>query len=116
MGHLRVPDKIRHWPEIRTPEFDRMADERDESRANFTYFSNEYAQALQAIAAIEKQAATIVAFGAPDELRTFIEQFVMMAEDTRRSALEKGEANFAEWFGELIEKAEAIRDALGVRP
>ncbi len=45
-----------------------MADDRDESRANFIYFSNEYAQALQAIAAIEKQAATIIAFGAPDEL------------------------------------------------
>lgn len=109
-------DKISHWPEIRTPESDRMADDRDESRANFIYFSNEYAQALQAIAAIEKQAATIIAFGAPDELRTFIDQFVTMADTTRNLALEKGEANFAEWFRELIEKAEAIRDALGVRP
>ncbi len=35
-----------------------------------------------------------------------------MAESTRKLALEKGEANFAEWFRELIEKAEAIRGAI----
>ena len=89
-----------------------MADDRDESRANFAYFTNEYAQALQAFATIEKQAATIVAFGAPEELRVFIDQFVEMAERARQLALERGEPNFAEWFGELIEKAEAIRSAV----
>jgi hypothetical protein len=92
-----------------------MAEDRDEKRANFVYFSNEYAQALQAFASIETQAATIIAFGAPDELRTFIEQFVTMADTSRKLALEKNEANFAEWFAELIEKAEAIRGAIAER-
>lgn len=89
-----------------------MAEDQDESRANFAYFSTEYAQALQAFATIEKQAATIVAFGAPEELRTFIDQFVEMSERARKLAVERNEPNFAEWFGELIEKAEAIRSAV----
>ena len=89
-----------------------MSDDRDESRGDFAYFSSEYAQALDAFKAIEQQAATIVAFGAPDELRTYIDQFVDMAERTRQLALDRGETNFAEWFSELIEKAEAIRMAV----
>jgi len=89
-----------------------MADDRDESRANFTYFTSEYAQALQAFATIEKQAATIVAFGAPEELRVFIDQFVEMADRARQLALDRDEPNFAEWFLELIQKAEAIRSAV----
>lgn len=79
---------------------------------DFAYFSSEYAQALDAFKAIEEQAATIVAFGAPDELRTYIDQFVEMAGRTRQLALDRGETNFAEWFAELIEKAEAIRVAV----
>lgn len=89
-----------------------MAENQDEPRASFAYFSNEYAQALQAFATIEKQAATIVAFGAPDELRIFIDQFVEMAERARALALDRNEPNFAEWFAELIEKASAIREAV----
>ncbi len=44
-----------------------------------------------------------------EDLRTFIDQFLEMAEKTRALAIEKDEPNFAEWFGELIEKAEALR-------
>ena len=94
-----------------------MAENRDESRGNFAYFSSEYAQAVDAFGAIEQQAATIIALGAPDDLRTYIEQFVEMASRTRQLAIERGETHFAEWFGELIDKAEAIRAALeGGRP
>jgi len=89
-----------------------MSDERSgESRETFTYFANEYAQALQAFKAIEEQSATLVLLGVGDDLRTFIDQFLEMAERTRALAIEKGEPNFAEWFGELIEKAEALRGA-----
>ena len=87
-------------------------DGREDPRANFAYFTTEYAQALQACAAIEKQASTLIAFGSSDELLTFIDQFVEMAGRTRDLALEKNEPNFAEWFAELIEKAEAIRGAI----
>ncbi|HUP47038.1 MAG TPA: hypothetical protein VM779_16145 [Thermoanaerobaculia bacterium] len=94
-----------------------MPEDRDETSANFAYFSSEYAQAVDAFAAIEQQAATIIALGTPDDLRTYIDQFVEMADRTRQLAAERREPNFAEWFGELIEKAEAIRASLeGGRP
>ena len=89
-----------------------MNDRTDESRETFTYFANEYAQALQAFKAIEEQSTTLVLLGVGEDLRTFIDQFLEMAEKTRALAIEKGEANFIEWFGELIEKAEALRGAI----
>lgn len=85
----------------------------DDPRATFEHLSNEYAQALQAYAAIENQASTLLLMGYTDDLRQFIEQFITMATRTRELALEKNETNFAEWFGELIEKAEKLRS--GVR-
>jgi hypothetical protein len=81
----------------------------DEARKTFLYFSNEYAQALQAFAAIETQAATLKVMGYNGELETFIDQFLQMATRVRSEALEQGEANFAEWFDELVKKAEALR-------
>ena len=81
----------------------------DDSRANFEYFSNEYAQALQAYQAIENQASTLLRMGYSDDLRQFIEQFLEMAGRAKKLAEEKGENNFAEWFGELVQKAEALR-------
>ena len=84
-------------------------DDRDDARANFDYFSNEYAQALQAYQAIENQASTLMLMGYSDDLRQFIEQFLEMASRAKALAVEKGETNFAEWFGELVEKAEALR-------
>jgi len=87
----------------------------DDPRATFDYFSNEYAQALQAFQAIENQASTLMLMGYSDDLRQFIEQFLEMASSARELAIEKGETHFAEWFGELVEKAESLRSAFGVR-
>lgn len=81
----------------------------EDPRATFEYFSNEYAQALQAFAAIENQASTLQLMGYTDDLRQFIEQFITMARRTRDLAIERGETNFAEWFGELVQKAEKLR-------
>ena len=81
----------------------------DESRENFAYFSNEYAQALQAFNAIEEQSSTLMLMGVSDDLRGFIEQFIAMASGTKALAEERGETHFAEWFGELIRKAETLR-------
>jgi hypothetical protein len=89
-----------------------MSDEAENARATFEYFSNEYAQALQAYAAIENQASTLLLMGHSDNLLLFIDQFLAMATRVRDSALEKGEKNFAEWFGELVEKAEKLRTAV----
>jgi len=84
----------------------------DDPRANFEYLSNEYAQALQAWDAIEKQASTLMLMGYTGDLRQFLEQFLEMATRAKALAVEKGEQNFADWFGELVEKAEALRSAV----
>lgn len=84
----------------------------DDRRGDFAFFSGEYAQALQAFKAIEEQSATLQVLGAPDELRGFIEQFIEMATRVKALAVEKNEPNFAEWFEELIEKAEQLRGAI----
>ncbi len=81
----------------------------NDPRETFEYFSNEYAQALQALEAIEKQAPTLLLMGHGDHLRQFVDQFLEMARRTRDLAAEKGETNFAEWFGELVEKGEKLR-------
>ena len=81
----------------------------DARRANFEYLSNEYAQALTAFQAIENQSSTLLLLGYTDDLRTFIEQFIEMATRAKLEAIEKDEPNFAEWFGELVRKAEELR-------
>jgi hypothetical protein len=87
----------------------------DDLRDNFAYFSNEYAQALQALKAIEEQSSTLMLLGSHDDLLTFIDQFIEMANRVKHLALEKGESDFAEWFGELVEKAESLRGAIAQR-
>lgn len=81
----------------------------DDPRSTFDYFSAEYAEALQALEAIEKQAPTLLLMGHHDELRGFVEQFMAMATRTQLLALEKNETNFAEWFGELVQRVGKIR-------
>lgn len=84
----------------------------DDARTTFEYFSNEYAQALQAFAAIENQASTLMVMGYTGDLKQFLEQFLEMATRAKSLAVEKNETNFAEWFEELVQKAEALRTAL----
>lgn len=91
-------------------------DERSEqAREDFEFFSAEYAQALQAFKAIENQSSTLLLLGVSDDLRGFVDQFIEMAQKTKRLAEDKQQAHFAEWFGELIEKAEALRGAIPQR-
>src|SRR2546428_1766172 len=95
---------------------DEKSDERsDEARQNFEFFSNEYAQALHAFKAIEDQSTTLMLLGVADDLRGFVDQFIDMASRTRRLAEEKNQPHFAEWFAELVEKAEALRGAIPQR-
>jgi len=75
----------------------------------FTYFSNEYAQALQALKAIEDQSSTLLLLGGTEDLRTFIDKFIEMAARVRGEAQEQGETHFVEWFDELLQKAETLR-------
>jgi hypothetical protein len=90
-------------------------DRSDEARENFEFFSNEYAQALHTFRAIEDQSTTLMLLGVADDLRGFVDQFIDMATRTKRLAEEKNEPHFAEWFAELIEKAEALRGAIPKR-
>ena len=86
--------------------------ENGEARVVFDYFSREYAQALQAIDTIEQHAPTLIAVGNTEELRTFIQTFIEMADRTRRLAETQGEEHFAEWFGELVHRAGAVAAAV----
>jgi hypothetical protein len=88
-----------------------MSDE-EKGREEFEFFSNEYAQALQAFKAIETQAATLMLLGVTDDLRGFVDQFIEMATKTKRLAEEKSQTHFAEWFTELIGKAETLKGAI----
>jgi hypothetical protein len=83
-----------------------------EARAVFDYFSREYAQALQAIGTIEEHAPTLIGLGSTGELSHFITTFIEMAERTRKLAETQNEANFADWFSELIARANAIAAAM----
>ncbi len=80
----------------------------DDSRANFAYFSGEYSQAVQALTALENQSSTLMLLGNSEELRTFIDQFIAMATRVKAEAMDRDEPNFAEWFQELIERAEEL--------
>jgi hypothetical protein len=101
------------WRKIRSVRKCMTDDQRsDEARETFAYFSNEYAQALQAFKTIEAQSSTLLLMGVGDDLRGFIEQFITMASGTKALAEERGESHFAEWFGELIRKAEALRSEI----
>jgi hypothetical protein len=88
-----------------------MSDVPTDPRARFEYFSSEYAQALQAYTAIETQASTLLLMGYTDEFRQFIDQFLTMATRVGGLAAENGEQNFADWFAELVQKAEGLREA-----
>ena len=98
-----------HW--ALDPTDAMTAPDSSDPRATFEYLSGEYAQALQAWAAIETQAATLVLMGYTDEFRQFIDQFIEMASRTRALAAERHETNFADWFGELIDKAEKLKQS-----
>ena len=87
----------------------------DDSRADFAYFSAEYAQALQALTAIENQSSTLLLLGNTDDLRGFIDQFISMATRVKAEAEDRNEPNFAEWFEELIRKAETLRVEIASR-
>jgi hypothetical protein len=77
----------------------------NDPREIFEYFSNEYSQALQGLQTIEVHAGTT---GYSDELRELIDQFLDNTTNARNLAREKNEPNFAEWFQELIDKAEEL--------
>jgi 5'-methylthioadenosine phosphorylase len=48
-------------------------------------------------------------------LFVLVDQFIDMSSRTKRLAEEKEQPHFAEWFAELIEKAEALRGAIPQR-
>jgi hypothetical protein len=87
--------------------------EREDLRL-FDHFSREYAQALDAYAAIERQAGTILLLGSGTELGQFVEQFIEMATRFAAEAKDEGLDNFYEWFIELVEKAEALKSQSAV--
>jgi hypothetical protein len=87
----------------------------DESRANFEFLSNEYAQALQAYKTIEMQAGTLLLLSGTEDLFQFLDRFIEMASKTMERAVATNEPNFVEWFGELIARAQELRTTVASR-
>lgn len=75
---------------------------------DFLAMSREYAQALEALEAIETQAPTIIALGGAGELRNYLDQFLAMARATRERAVERDLPEIAGWFDELIARAGSV--------
>lgn len=84
-----------------------MAEDED-----FTHFTDQYSQAVQALETIRLQAAKFIALGSGDQLQTFIDQFIAMASRIAADAHEKNLPKYADWFLELVQKAEAMQAAV----
>lgn len=96
-----------------------MSDEPDEQEEPevdlFAHFSSEYAEALKAFETIQEQASTLMLLGAGDDLRHFLEQYIEMAQRTRASAIENEQQNFADWFAELVVRAEDLLAQIAIK-
>lgn len=75
----------------------------------FSALSDEYAQAVEALAAIERQAELFVAAGREDELCSFLERFVEMARRAGGRARAQNLDHFTEWFDELFRRVENVQ-------
>jgi short-subunit dehydrogenase involved in D-alanine esterification of teichoic acids len=81
----------------------------DRATEEFLKLSDEYAQALEALDAIERQAERIVAGGNEAELRAVVAHFHELATRASASARQKGQERFAEWFEELIRRVDQVQ-------
>lgn len=75
----------------------------------FSALSDEYAQAVEALATIERQAELFVAAGREAELRSFLDRFVEMARRAGDRARDQNLDHFTEWFDELIRRVENVQ-------
>jgi hypothetical protein len=91
-----------------------MAENESGHIGEFLAFSREYAEALEALEAIEKKGETIAGLGGGEDLRAFVEQFVAMAQAAEERASAAGLTEIASWFRELIGRAEGVNHRLGV--
>ena len=76
----------------------------------FVALSDEYAQALDAVRAIETQAELLVAGGSTAELRAVIDRFNELVEQAIRRARAQDAEHFPEWFEELKHRIQRLQD------
>ena len=84
----------------------------DSQMDDFLSLSREYAEALEALGTIEKQAESIVALGGREELGGYVDQFLTMARRAGDHARECELQEIAGWFDDLTTRASRIRTAL----
>ena len=90
-----------------------MSDEpKDPNLNDFLSLSREYAEALEALAAIEGQAESIVALGGGEQLGVYIDQFLAMARRAGDQARACDLAELAGWFDDLAARAGRLRAAV----
>lgn len=81
----------------------------DPKMADFLSLSREYAEALEALEAIERQAESIVALGGGEQLRGYIDQFLTMARRAGDQARACELPEIAGWFDDLAARAGRMR-------
>ncbi|MCA1733250.1 MAG: hypothetical protein LC732_06560 [Acidobacteria bacterium] len=79
---------------------------------DFLSLSREYAGALEALAAIEMQAESIVALGGGEQLATYVDQFLAMSRRAGDHARSCELLEMAGWFDDLTARASRLRAAL----
>jgi hypothetical protein len=84
----------------------------DSQMDDFLSLSREYAEAVEALGTIEKQAESIVALGGREQLVEYVDQFLAMARRAGDQARECGLLEIAGWFDDLKLRASRIRAAL----
>lgn len=80
--------------------------------AEFAHYTEQYSQAVQALETIRLQAAKFIALGSRGDLDRFLDQFIEMASRTAADAHQKELGKYAEWFLDLVHKAEAMKAAV----
>jgi hypothetical protein len=81
------------------------------------FFTDQYAQAVQALETIRAQSQTLSFGGMTDELRQFLDRFIELASSTAADAHLKGQEQHAGWFLKLVTDAERLRaDMTGTPP
>jgi hypothetical protein len=87
------------------------------SEETFLSVSREYAEAVDALRAIERQSETLKLMGAGESLVDFLRQFETMAAAAAARAEREGLTEFVVWYEELIgSAAELRRDVLTTEP
>ena len=87
-------------------------DDEERERDPIAYYTDQYSQAVQAFETIRVQSDTFKLMGNFEELHGFLDQFISMASQIAADAHMQNLDRVANWFLELVGKAEKMKAEL----